>query len=85
VPVPDPVVAANRTRIVLAGDLPSPADPPPGCGFHTRCPFVRPTRCHDEVPPLREVYDGHQVACHWAEEIVADGATRAAISAPNAV
>jgi oligopeptide/dipeptide ABC transporter ATP-binding protein len=84
-PVPDPVVAANRTRIVLAGDLPSPADPPSGCAFHTRCPFVRPTRCHDEVPVLRDVVGGHQAACHWAEEIVADAATRAAGTAPNAV
>ena len=87
-PVPDPEVAANRARIVLAGDLPSPAAPPPGCAFHTRCPFVRPTRCHDEIPALRTVDDGpdgHQVACHWAEEIVADAATRAAGTAPNAV
>jgi len=84
-PVPDPTIAANRTRIVLTGDLPSPAAPPPGCTFHTRCPFVRPTRCHDEVPALREVHGGHQVACHWAEDIVADAATRAANAAPNAV
>jgi oligopeptide transport system ATP-binding protein len=85
VPVPDPVLAANRTRIVLAGDLPSPAAPPSGCAFHTRCPFVRPTRCQDEVPVLRDVYGGHLAACHWAEEIVADAATRAATTAPNAV
>jgi oligopeptide/dipeptide ABC transporter ATP-binding protein len=85
VPVPDPTVAANRTRIVLAGDLPSPADPPSGCAFHTRCPFVRPTRCHDEVPALRDISVGHQAACHWAEEIVADAAMRAASTAPNAV
>jgi oligopeptide/dipeptide ABC transporter ATP-binding protein len=85
VPVPDPVVAANRPRIVLAGDLPSPTAPPSGCAFHTRCPFVRPTRCHDEVPVLRDVYGGHLAACHWAEEIVADAATRATTSAPNAV
>ena len=87
-PVPDPEVAANRARIVLAGDLPSPAAPPPGCAFHTRCPFVRPTRCHDEMPALRTLDGGperHQVACHWAEEIVADAATRAAGTAPNAV
>jgi oligopeptide/dipeptide ABC transporter ATP-binding protein len=87
-PVPDPEVAANRARIVLAGDLPSPAAPPPGCAFHTRCPFVRPTRCQDEVPALRSLDGGpvgHQVACHWAEEIVADAAARAAGSAPNAV
>jgi oligopeptide/dipeptide ABC transporter ATP-binding protein len=78
-PVPDPAVAANRTRIVLSGDLPSPASPPSGCPFHTRCPFVRPDRCQDEVPALRELDPGHTVACHWAEEIVADGATRVAL------
>ncbi len=84
-PVPDPTLAANRTRIVLAGDLPSPAAPPPGCAFHTRCPFVRPTRCHDEVPALRELRTGHQVACHWAEEIVSDAASRVADQTVNAV
>ena len=76
VPVPDPEVAANRTRIVLAGDLPSPADPPPGCSFHTRCPSRRPTRCHDEVPESREIHPGHTVACHWAEEILVGAAGR---------
>jgi oligopeptide/dipeptide ABC transporter ATP-binding protein len=75
-PIPDPSVAANRTRIVLTGDLPSPAAPPAGCAFHTRCPFARPQRCPDEVPELRELDSGHTVACHWAEEIVADAATR---------
>jgi oligopeptide/dipeptide ABC transporter ATP-binding protein len=74
-PVPDPTVAANRTRIVLTGDLPSPAAPPAGCAFHTRCPFARRERCPDEVPDLRELDAGHTVACHWAEEIVADAAT----------
>jgi oligopeptide/dipeptide ABC transporter ATP-binding protein len=76
VPIPDPEVAANRRRIVLAGDLPSPAAPPSGCAFHTRCPYRRETRCDDEVPELRELRTGHQVACHWAEEIVADVAAR---------
>jgi oligopeptide/dipeptide ABC transporter ATP-binding protein len=74
VPVADPNVAANRTRIVLRGDLPSPAAPPPGCSFHTRCPWRRPTRCHDEVPDARQLRPGHVVACHWAEEISADAA-----------
>jgi ABC-type oligopeptide transport system ATPase subunit len=46
----------------------SPANPPPACRFHTRCPYVQSTRCRDEVPKLRTVL-GHQVACHWAEEI----------------
>ena len=70
VPIPDPQVERARERILLAGDLPSPANPPPACRFHTRCPYVQPTRCRDEAPPLR-LTEGHLVACHWAEEIKA--------------
>ena len=70
VPIPDPEVERQRETILLAGDLPSPANPPSACRFHTRCPYVQPTRCRDEPPPLREVM-GHQVACHWAEDIKA--------------
>jgi peptide/nickel transport system ATP-binding protein len=69
VPIPDPVVERQRKPILLAGDLPSPANPPPACRFHTRCPYVQPTRCREEVPVLRELSRGHTVACHWAEEI----------------
>ena len=69
VPIPDPVVERNRQSILLAGDLPSPANPPKACRFHTRCPYVQPTRCRDEVPPLRTLGSGHRVACHWAEQI----------------
>ena len=69
VPIPDPVVEKQRESILLAGDLPSPANPPPACRFHTRCPFVQPTRCRDQIPPLRKLSDGHEVACHWAEDI----------------
>jgi peptide/nickel transport system ATP-binding protein len=69
VPIPDPVVERQRESILLAGDLPSPANPPPACRFHTRCPFIQPTRCRDEVPPLRKLATGHEVACHFAEEI----------------
>jgi peptide/nickel transport system ATP-binding protein len=69
VPVPDPVVEDGRERIVLSGDLPSPADPPSGCRFHTRCPWRQASRCHDERPVLRELAVGHKVACHWADEI----------------
>ena len=71
VPIPDPVVEKQRESILLAGDVPSPANPPPACRFHTRCPYVQPTRCRDEVPPLRTLATGHEVACHWAEEIKA--------------
>jgi len=71
-PVPDPVVEETRERILLSGDLPSPADPPTGCRFRTRCPWVQPTRCHEERPQLR-IVAGHpgaqRVACHFAEEI----------------
>ena len=69
VPVPDPEVEDRRERILLTGDLPSPANPPSGCRFHTRCPFRQPTRCHDERPELLPLHPGHQVACHWADDI----------------
>jgi peptide/nickel transport system ATP-binding protein len=71
VPIPDPEVEAKRATILLPGDLPSPANPPPACRFHTRCPYIQPTRCTTDVPPLRKLSDGHLVACHWAEEIKA--------------
>jgi peptide/nickel transport system ATP-binding protein len=71
VPVPDPLVEAARERILLQGDLPSPANPPAGCRFHTRCPFRQETRCDTERPELRELRQGHRVACHYAEDIAA--------------
>jgi len=61
VPVPDPTV--KRQRIILTGDVPSPINPPSGCRFHTRCPFVF-DRCRAEEPPLRTVGEGHVSACH---------------------
>ncbi|UIO44192.1 ATP-binding cassette domain-containing protein [Brevibacillus brevis] len=64
VPVPDPTV--KRERIVLQGDLPSPANKPSGCGFRTRCPLVQP-RCAEEVPRWQEAQPGHWVACHLIE------------------
>ncbi|NRS51156.1 ABC transporter ATP-binding protein [Brevibacillus sp. HB2.2] len=64
VPVPDPTV--KRERIVLQGDLPSPASKPSGCGFRTRCPLVQP-RCAEEVPRWQEAQPGHWVACHLIE------------------
>jgi len=70
--MPDPAVEDQRERILLTGDLPSPAAPPPGCRFHTRCPWRQPTHCADERPELRVIpgaLAGHRVACHWAEEI----------------
>ena len=62
VPIPDPVVEAERERIILAGDVPSPMNPPPGCVFHTRCPIAI-DECRGEVPELREVQKEHWAAC----------------------
>ncbi len=61
VPVPDPRV--KRPKRVLQGDVPSPINPPPGCHFHTRCPYAG-DRCRVEAPTLREVRPGQSVACH---------------------
>jgi oligopeptide/dipeptide ABC transporter ATP-binding protein len=61
VPVPDPAI--KRKKIVLQGDVPSPVKPPPGCHFHTRCPYAF-DRCKVEDPVLREVKPGQHVACH---------------------
>jgi len=63
-PIADP--AASRERIILEGDVPSPADPPPGCRFHTRCPYAV-SRCRAETPALREVAPRHWTACHLRE------------------
>jgi peptide/nickel transport system ATP-binding protein len=67
--VPEIDLAARRSRIVLPGTVPDPANPPPGCPFHPRCPYAI-DRCRSEVPELRTV-EGRAVACHRAEEIVA--------------
>ncbi|KQV70091.1 dipeptide/oligopeptide/nickel ABC transporter ATP-binding protein [Nocardioides sp. Root122] len=76
VPVPDPKVEDSREQILLTGDLPSPANPPSGCRFHTRCPWRQETLCDTERPQLRVVdvpgvSDSHRVACHFAEQIAA--------------
>ncbi len=73
IPIPDPVIEGRRRRIILKGDVPSPAAPPPGCRFHTRC-WLRerlgePERCETEDPKLRVLATGHEVACHFAEEV----------------
>jgi oligopeptide/dipeptide ABC transporter ATP-binding protein len=62
----------TRERVVLAGDVPDPSAPPPGCAFHTRCRFAK-SICKAEVPAWRD-YDGHGVACHLADEITLSGA-----------
>ena len=64
----DPEIQRTRERITLAGDLPSPIDPPSGCAFRTRCPLPLESRsrAQNEVPELRDIGDGHLVACHLA-------------------
>ncbi len=64
IPIPDPKI--KRKRIPLVGDVPSPINPPTGCPFHTRCPFVM-DRCRSELPPLHELDRNQYVACHLAE------------------
>jgi oligopeptide transport system ATP-binding protein len=66
VPVPDPEVEETRQRIILEGDIPSPANPPKGCNFNTRCPLAE-ARCFEEDPTFREVKKGHFAACHLVE------------------
>ncbi len=63
VPEPNPETEAVRERIILQGDVPSPANPPSGCNFSTRCP-VAEARCRTEIPAWRELDSGHFVACH---------------------
>jgi len=66
VPRPDP--SAVSSRIVLEGEVADPANPPPGCPFHTRCRYAQ-ERCRAEAPPLRDIGGGHLAACHFSEEL----------------
>ncbi|MCI0543612.1 MAG: dipeptide ABC transporter ATP-binding protein [Actinobacteria bacterium] len=68
VPSPDPNVQRARERVMLRGELPSPADPPPGCRFHTRCPHAQEL-CRVVEPPLVSASAGHVVACHFWREL----------------
>jgi oligopeptide transport system ATP-binding protein len=77
--VPEIDLARKRVRIVLPGIPPDPANPPPGCPFHPRCPMAI-ERCRTEVPASREVAPGREVACHRAEEVL-DGALAGSVDA----
>jgi peptide/nickel transport system ATP-binding protein/oligopeptide transport system ATP-binding protein len=72
VPVPDPTRRGRRSRIVLAGDVPNPADPPSGCRFRTRC-WKGDQRCAAEEPALERGDGGHDAACHYAEPLPVAG------------
>src|SRR3954452_8728403 len=76
VPIPK-ARSKRRERVILTGDVPSPINPPSGCHFHTRCPYVMP-RCHHDVPTLREVVPGHWTACH-----LHDGGVRFPLASPD--
>jgi oligopeptide transport system ATP-binding protein len=69
VPVPDPDIAETRHRVILEGDLPSPAHPPVGCNFSTRCPLAK-EQCFITDPEYREIAPGHWVACYFADQFV---------------
>jgi oligopeptide transport system ATP-binding protein len=66
VPIPSPAIERKRERIILTGDAPSPANPPPGCPFHTRCPIAQKGLCDVQVPEWREIEPGQWAACHLA-------------------
>ncbi len=70
VPIPDPEIEKKRQRIILEGDVPSPAEPPTGCNFNTRCPQVMEI-CHQYEPSFADVGDGHRVACFLYDEVEA--------------
>jgi oligopeptide transport system ATP-binding protein len=87
--IPDPDPRVRKKRLVLKGDVPSPAAPPSGCRFHTRCwlreQLGNPENCSTEDPPFRELASGHLVACHYAEQVSSERVTSAAAKAPSVV
>jgi oligopeptide/dipeptide ABC transporter ATP-binding protein len=87
--VPDPNPRNRKRRVILTGDIPSPANPPSGCRFHTRC-WLRerlgnPERCSAETPEFREITPDHLVACHFAEDVTPENIGAAARTAGTTV
>jgi oligopeptide transport system ATP-binding protein len=86
IPIPDPAVELRRRRIILKGDVPSPAAPPSGCRFHTRCwlreKLGNPEQCVTEDPVLRVLETGHEAACHFAEDVAGSVEQQQAIGRP---
>lgn len=72
IPIPDPERSDAGMVIKLEGEIPSPIDPPPGCKFSTRCPYVMPI-CQEQIPILKEVEPDHFVACHLVDDLLARG------------
>jgi len=82
VPIPDPAAERSRRRIILEGDVPSPANPPKGCVFHPRCARMQPDPCTLAMPPLESIDEAgtavsHQVACYFPTRYAADGTATA--------
>jgi len=68
VPIPNPRLEEKRVKIILMGEPPSPANPPPGCTFHPRCALAMDL-CKSKIPEFREIHPGHYIACHLADDI----------------
>ena len=68
VPIPDPDMAAQKKRIILQGDVPSPINPPSGCRFHPRCPRAQFPICREQEPELLPHHPGQVAACHFPLE-----------------
>lgn len=81
--IPIPATGARKARSLVEGDPPNPISPPPGCRFHTRCPYAK-SRCRDERPRLRALSPDHQVACHFAEDLSLAGVDTDMATRPEA-
>ena len=70
--IPISAVGARKAHVAVEGDPPNPIAPPPGCRFHTRCPYAK-AKCHSEEPELQDLGDGRSVACHFAQDLALKG------------